>query len=131
MKFNKIAIALITASASVFSFGSVAAAGEGGAAGAVSATLSPSGVVLDIAAAGAVGKNDAAATASVNYGIVSASALGSAGSIQLLSDTGEFDGEIYNEVTITGSRDTTLGTSQSNSIATFTETPIGTVETGF
>lgn len=132
MKFNKIAIALIAASASVFSLGSVAAAGEGGVAGAVSATLSPNGSVLDFAAAGAVGKNDAAASATVNLGIVSASALGSAGSIQLLSDAGEFGGEIFTNITITGSRDTALGTSQNNAVSTFLDTPIGAVlETGF
>lgn len=131
MKFNKVAIALIAATTSVFGLGSVAAAGEGGAAGAVSATLSPSGLVLDIAAAGAVGKNDAAATATVNYGIVSASALGSAGSIQVLSDAGEEKGAIYHNITLTGSRDNVLGTSQNNALSSFLETSIGTIETGF
>jgi len=140
MKFNtKVAIALVAVSASFFGFGSVASAGEGGAAGAVAATLDADGNVVEMAAAGAVGKNDAAAVASGNGGIVSASALGSAGVIELLSDNGfysfeegEFsESEVYTNVTLTGSADTALGSSQTNSIATFTETPIGSIETGF
>jgi hypothetical protein len=140
MKLNKkVAIALVAVSASVFGFGSVASAGEGGAAGAVAATLDANGLVTGMAAAGAVGKNDAAATATSNFGIVSAAALGSAGVIELLSDSGSYsfdDGvnveqEVYNNVTMKGSADTALETSQANSIATFTETPIGSVETGF
>ncbi|MBE9053248.1 hypothetical protein IQ243_23050 [Nostocales cyanobacterium LEGE 11386] len=140
MKFNKkVAIALVAVSASVFGFGSVASAGEGGAAGAVAATLDANGLVTEMAAAGAVGKNDAAAVATGNFGIVSASALGSAGVIELLSDNGFYsfsdsdfsESEVYNNVTISGSADTALGESQANSIATFTETPIGSIETGF
>ncbi|MEA5515653.1 hypothetical protein [Nodularia sp. UHCC 0506] len=140
MKFNKkVAIALVAVSASVFGFGSVASAGEGGVAGAVAATLDDNGVVTEMAAAGAVGKNDAAATATAQFGIVSASSLGSAGVIELISDNGFYsftegensEGETYNNVTLKGSADTALGTSQANSIATFTETPIGSVETGF
>ncbi|WP_414529173.1 hypothetical protein [Nodularia chucula] len=140
MKFNKkVAIALVAVSASVFGFSSVASAGEGGAAGAVAATLDTDGLVTEMAAAGAVGKNDAAATATGNFGIVSASALGSAGVIQLISDNVFFsfvgldssETEVFNSVTLEGSADTALGTSQANSIATFTETPIGSLETGF
>ncbi|WP_414565345.1 MULTISPECIES: hypothetical protein [unclassified Anabaena] len=140
MKFNKkVAIALVAVSASVFGFGSVASAGEGGAAGAVAATLDADGLVTEMAAAGAVGKNDAAATAAGNGGIVSASALGSAGVIELLSDNGLYsysdsnfsESEVYSNVTLTGGADTALGDSQANSIATFTETPIGSIETGF
>ncbi|WP_414541428.1 hypothetical protein [Nostoc sp. CCY0012] len=140
MKFNKkVAIALVAVSASVFGFGSVASAGEGGAAGAVAATLDADGLVTEMAAAGAVGKNDAAATATGNFGIVSASALGSAGVIELLSDNGFYsfsdsnfsESEVYSNVTLTGGADTALGDSQANSIATFTETPIGSIETGF
>ena len=140
MKFNrKVAIALVAVSASLFGFSSVASAGEGGAAGAVSATLNADGLVMDMAAAGAVGKNDAAATATSNFGVVSASALGSAGVIQLISDTGYYsysdtdfaETEVYNNITLQGSADTALGSSQANSIATFTETPIGSIETGF
>ncbi|MGM3308980.1 hypothetical protein ACSQ6I_23870 [Anabaena sp. WFMT] len=140
MKLNKkVAIALVAVSASVFGFGSVASAGEGGAAGAVAATLDANGLVTEMAAAGAVGKNDAAATATGNFGVVSASALGSAGVIELISDNGYFsfsdngasEVETYNNITLKGSVDTALGSSQANSIATFTETPIGSVETGF
>lgn len=141
MKFNKkVAIALVAVSASVFGFGSVASAGEGGVAGAVAATLDADGVVTEMAAAGAVGKNDAAATATAQFGIVSASSLGSAGVIELISDNGFFsfteeggssETETYNNVTLRGSVDTALETGQANSIATFTETPIGSVETGF
>ncbi|HYW18649.1 MAG TPA: hypothetical protein VE956_04915 [Nodularia sp. (in: cyanobacteria)] len=140
MKFNKkVAIALVAVSASVFGFSSLAFAGEGGAAGAVAATLDADGLVTDMAAAGAVGKNDAAAVATSNSGVVSASALGSAGVIELLSNNGYYsfsegefsESEVYNNVTLTGSADTALGTSQTNSIATFTETPIGSIETGF
>ncbi|MDB9316412.1 hypothetical protein [Nodularia spumigena] len=140
MKFNKkVAIALVAVSASVFGFGSVASAGEGGAAGAVAATLDADGLVTQMAAAGAVGKNDAAAVATGNFGVISASALGSAGVIQLLSDNGFYsfsegdfsEEEIYNNVTIEGSADTALENNQANSIATFTETPIGSIETGF
>ena len=128
MKLNKkVAIALVAVSASVFGFGSVASAGEGGAAGAVAATLDANGLVTGMAAAGAVGKNDAAATATSNFGIVSAAALGSAGVIELLSDSGSYslnngvnvEQEVYNNVTFKGSADTALGTSQANSIATF------------
>ncbi len=137
MKFNKeVAIALVAVSASVFGFGSVASAGEGGVAGAVAATLDADGVVTEMAAAGAVGKNDAAATATAQFGVVSASSLGSAGVIELISDNGFFsfsedETEIYNNVTLRGSVDTALEHSQGNSIATFTETTIGSVETGF
>jgi len=92
-----------------------------------------------MAAAGAVGKNDAAATATGNFGVVSASALGSAGVIELISDNGYYsfssagdtETETYNNITLRGSVDTALEDSQANSIATFTETPIGSVETGF
>ncbi len=140
MKFNKkVAIALVAVSASIFGFGSVASAGEGGAAGAVAATLDADGLVTEMAAAGAVGKNDAAATATGNFGVVSASALGSAGVIELLSDSGYFsfedaesaETETYNNITLKGSADADLETSQANSITTFTETPIGSIETGF
>lgn len=140
MKFNqKLAIALVAVSASVFGFGSLASAGEGGAAGAVAATLNADGLVTDMAAAGSVGKNDAAAVATSNFGVVSASALGSAGVIELLSDNGYFsfedsdisEREVFTNVTLKGSADTALGTSQVNSITTFTETPIGSIETGF
>lgn len=140
MKFNKkVAIALVAVSASVFGFSSVASAGEGGAAGAVAATLDADGLVTEMAAAGAVGKNDAAATATGNFGIVSASALGSAGVIQLVSDNVFFslvgldssETEVFNSVILEGSADTALDASQANSIATFTETPIGSLETGF
>ncbi|XZF65066.1 MAG: hypothetical protein ACSI46_10435 [Gloeotrichia echinulata DVL01] len=136
MKFHtKIAIALITASASVFSFGSMASAGEGAAAGAVSATLDASGNVTSMAAAGAVGKNDAGAFATTNNGINTATALGSAGVIELLSDAGSFTDatstETFSNNTLKGSADTALGTNQANSISTFSETPIGSVETGF
>ncbi|AFZ59190.1 hypothetical protein H6G54_02195 [Anabaena cylindrica FACHB-243] len=140
MKLNKkVAITLVTVSASVFGFSSVASAGEGGAAGAVAATLDANGLVTEMAAAGAVGKNDAAATATGNFGVVSAAALGSAGVIELISDNGYYsysdeqisETEAYNNITLKGSADTALETSQANSIATFTETPIGSVETGF
>ncbi|WP_414552996.1 hypothetical protein [Anabaena sp. CCY 0017] len=137
MKFNKrVAIALVAISASVFGFSSVASAGEGGVAGSVAATLDTDGSVTEIAAAGAVGKNDAAATSTAQFGVVSASALGSAGVIELISDNGFFvyeDGESENfsNVTLKGSVDTALGDSQENSIATFTETSIGSVKTGF
>ncbi|MDB9306368.1 MULTISPECIES: hypothetical protein [Cyanophyceae] len=140
MKFNKkVAIALVTVSTSVFGFGAVASAGEGGAAGAVAATLDADGLVIEMVAAGAVGKNDAAAVASANFGVISASALGSAGVIQLLSDNGFYsfsegdfsEEEVYNNVTIEGGTDTALENNQANSIATFTETPIGSIETGF
>ncbi|AHJ27630.1 hypothetical protein PN465_01020 [Nodularia spumigena CS-584] len=140
MKFNKkVAIALVTVSTSVFGFGAVASAGEGGAAGAVAATLDADGLVIEMVAAGAVGKNDAAAVATANFGVISASALGSAGVIQLLSDNGFYsfsegdfsEEEVYNNVTIEGGTDTALENNQANSIATFTETPIGSIETGF
>ena len=71
MKFNKkVAIALVTVSTSVFGFGAVASAGEGGAAGAVAATLDADGLVIEMVAAGAVGKNDAAAVATANFGVI-------------------------------------------------------------
>ena len=139
MKLNKkVVIALVAVSASVFGFSSVASAGEGGAAAVVAATLDANGLVTEMGAA-AVGKNDAAATATVNFGIVSASALGSAGVIQLISDNVFFsfidsdssETEFFNSVILEGSADTALGTSQANSIATFTQTPIGSIETGF
>ncbi len=140
MKLNKkVAIALIAVSTSIFGFGSLASAGEGGAAGAVAATLDPHGWVTEMAAAGAVGKNDAAATATANFGIVSASALGSAGVIELVSDNGFFSLSVLdffitgtsNNVTLRGSADHALETSQANSISTFTQTPIGSIDTGF
>lgn len=136
MKFHtKIAIALITASASVFSFGSIASAGEGAAAGAVSATLDANGNVTNMAAAGAVGKNDAGAVATTNNGISTAAALGSAGVIELITDAGSFTDatstETFSNNTLKGSADTALGTNQANSISTFSETPIGSVETGY
>ncbi|MDH6058585.1 hypothetical protein [Umezakia ovalisporum] len=142
MKFNKkLAIALVAVSASVFGFGSVASAGDGGVAGAVAVTLDADGSVTEMAAAGAVGKNDAAAKATSNAGLVSAAALGSAGVIELISDSGsyvfetadQFEEEIYNNVTITGSEDTALETEQANFIGTSTQTliPIGSIETGF
>ena len=139
MKLNKkVAIALVAVSASVFGFSSVASAGEGGVAAAVAVRLNDHGLVTEMAAAAAVGKNDAAATATNNFGIVSASALGSAGVIELISDNAYFsfidsdssDTAVLNSVIIEGGPDTFLGTSQVNSIATFTETPIGSIETG-
>lgn len=141
MKFHKqAAIALVAVSASVFGFGSVASAGEGAAAGAVAATLNESGLVVEMTAAGSVGKNDAAALATSNSGVISATALGSAGIITITSDSGNYslteeggqsESEIYNNVTMTGGVDSALETAQANSIATFTELPIGTIETGF
>ena len=140
MKFTKkVAIAVVAVSASVLGLGSVASAGEGGAAGAVAATLNEEGLVVDMAAAGAVGKNDAAALATTNSGVVSATALGSAGVITITSDTGTYsftegensENEVYNNVTIEGSPDPALETAQANSIPTFMELPIGTIETGF
>ncbi|TVP62387.1 MAG: hypothetical protein EA343_11285 [Nodularia sp. (in: Bacteria)] len=137
MKLNKkVAIALVAVSASVFGFSSVASAGEGGVAGAVAATLDHNGLVTGVAAAGAVGKNDAAATATSQLGIATASALGSAGVIELISDALNFEdaesteSEISSIVTLKGSADTALGDFQANFIGTFTETPIGSVETG-
>ncbi len=141
MKFHKqVAIALVAVSASVFGFGSVASAGEGAAAGAVAATLDENGLVIEMTAAGAIGKNDAAALATSNSGVISATALGSAGVIQIISDSGNYsfseeggqsESEVYNNVTIIGGEDSKLETVQANSIATFTDLPIGTIETGF
>ena len=91
MKFHKqVAIALVAVSASVFGFGSIASAGEGAAAGAVAATLDENGLVVEMTAAGAIGKNDAAALATSNFGVISATALGSAGVIEIISDTGNY-----------------------------------------
>ena len=135
MKLNKkVVIALVAVSASVFGFSSVASAGEGGVAAAVAVRLDDHGLITEMAPAAAVGKNDAAATATGNFGIVSASALGSAGVIQLISDNVFFsfidsdssETEFFNSVILEGSADTALGTSQANSIATFTETPFPT-----
>ena len=141
MKFHKqVAIALVAVSASLFGFGSVASAGEGAAAGAVAATLDENGLVIEMTAAGAIGKNNAAALATSNSGVISATALGSAGVIEIISDSGNFsfseeggqsDSDIYNNVTIIGGEDSKLETAQANSIATFTDLPIGTIETGF
>ena len=141
MKFHKqVAIALVAVSASVFGFGSVASAGEGAAAGAVAATLDENGLVIEMTAAGAIGKNDAAALATSNFGVISATALGSAGVIEITSRSGNYafseeggqsESDIYNNVTIIGGEDSKLETVQANSIATFTDLPIGTIETGF
>ena len=140
MKFHKqVAIALVAVSASVFGFGSIASAGEGAAAGAVAATLDENGLVVEMTAAGAIGKNDAAALATSNFGVISATALGSAGVIEIISDTGNYtfseggqsESEFYNNVTMTGGVDSALETAQANSIATLTDLPIGTIETGF
>ncbi|GAX34640.1 hypothetical protein [Nodularia sp. NIES-3585] len=135
MKFNKkVAIALVAVSASVFGFSSVASAGEGGVAGAVAVTLGPDGLVTEVAAAAAVGKNDAAATATGNSGLVSASALGSAGVIELVSDNGleTFGGDslVYSEVRLSGSADPSLEHTQENSINSYVDTPLGSFGTG-
>ncbi len=62
MKLNKLAIALVAASAGIFGFSSIASAGEGGAAAA--ASFSVTGTSVTGAAVGAaVGKQNAGATA--------------------------------------------------------------------
>ncbi len=86
MKLNqRLVIALFAASTGIFGFGSVASAGEGGAAAAAGFTLND-GKVTGAAVGAAVGKQNAGATAT-NYGTINtAGAAGSAGNVTVTTN---------------------------------------------
>ncbi|MBD2388111.1 hypothetical protein [Cylindrospermum sp. FACHB-282] len=145
MKLNtKVVIALIAASASVIGFSSVASAGEGGVAASSSFTLNGYGGVTGGATAAAVGKNDAAATASNYQGLNTASALGSAGAIYLNTSTstgynyydpyyGYYDpyygSNASTYTSISGSVDYNPYQSQNNGISSYSSSPVGSFGT--
>ncbi len=80
MKLNKLAIAAVVAGVTVFGLANQAKAGEGGAAGSAAFTTT-SGAVTGAAVSAAVGKNDAASSATYTSGVTVSTSLGSAGLI--------------------------------------------------
>ncbi len=120
MMINKnMAIALIAAS-SWFGLTSTAFAGEGGAAGAASFTVSGTGVT-GVAVAASVGKNDAAAAAyNTTAGYNSAFAMGSSGLI-MMTQAGD-----PTTASMAGSVDPSLGTAQANTLTNGGSVQIGT-----
>jgi len=118
---KNIAIALVAAS-SWFGLTSAALAGEGGAAGAASFTVSATGSVTGVAVAAAVGKNDAAAAAynTTTAGYNSAFAMGSGGVITITQ------GGDPTTASMAGTIDPTLGTAQANTLAGGASVQIGT-----
>jgi hypothetical protein len=116
MQFNKkLAIILAAASASVLGFGSIASAGEGGAAAATSFTVT-GGQVTGGAAAGAVGKQNAGAYATNNGSSNTAGAIGTAGTLDINGSNINAGVEATNR----------LGTAQANGLENDVTTPLGT-----
>ncbi len=84
----KFATAVILTAGALIASGSIAQAGEGGAAGSVSVLMDEDGVVEQLSAAAAVGKLNAAAATLTTPLTTSASAYGSGGIITLTGATG-------------------------------------------
>ncbi len=124
---NKLAIALVAASAGIFGFSSIASAGEGGAAAAASFTVNQ-GNVTGAAVGAAVGKQNAGATATNSSISNTASALGTAGTLTL--NTVQYTDPILGPTTsssfIGGIDTANLGTAQVNTLSNKVTTPLGT-----
>ncbi|MUG98036.1 hypothetical protein F7734_39290 [Scytonema sp. UIC 10036] len=120
MKLNKtLVIALFAASTGIFGFGSVASAGEGGAAAAAGFTLNGAGKVTGAAVGAAVGKQNAGATATNGANGNTAGAVGSAGTIDLITNGTNLKTGIYGDVEALGR----LGTPQGNQLQNTTTAP--------
>jgi len=115
---NKLAVALFAVTTGVFGLASGAFAGEGGAAGAASFSTDSLGNVTGGAVSAAVGKNNAAATATntTSFGNTAntASSLGSAGSVNVITSSSPFGGTTTN---ISGGTDPNLATPQANTLS--------------
>ncbi|WP_017655152.1 hypothetical protein [Fortiea contorta] len=132
MKFNaKIAVALFAISAGIFGVSSQASAGEGAAAGSAAFSVDSNGKITGAAVSAAVGKNNAAATATnvsvgagilgINVGFTSntATAVGSAGALTVTAKNSDELGNInisgvVGEIKADG--DTQPSTTQNNSL---------------
>jgi hypothetical protein len=119
---NKLAVALFAVTTGVFGLSSIASAGQGGAAGAAAFSVDPfSGNVTGAAVSAAVGKQDAAATATnigggfFGPGANTAASLGSAGTINVNTTNGGFFGTTSN---LSSSPDPLLGAAQANNLST-------------
>jgi hypothetical protein len=125
----KFATAVILTAGALIASGSVAQAGEGGAAGSVSVIMNADGNVSQLSAAAAVGKLNAAAATLTTPLTTSASAYGSGGVITLTGATGTIlpdakgapTGEVkLVDASYTGATDAALGTAQANNLTGLT-----------
>jgi hypothetical protein len=82
MKIANLYLSVLMGTGALISFGSIASAGEGGSAGAIS-VIKSNGVVTSLSAASAVGKLNAAAATNTNATQTFANAFGSSGVINL------------------------------------------------
>ena len=116
---NKLAVALFAVTTGVFGLASGAFAGEGAAAGAASFSTDSLGNVTGGAVSAAVGKNNAAASATntTSFGNTAntASSLGSAGFVNVST----FSGSVFGGTTtnISGGTDADLATPQANTLS--------------
>lgn len=110
----KFATAVLLTAGALIASGSVAQAGEGGAAGAVSVITNVQGGVEQFSAAAAVGKLNAAAATLTTPSTTSASAFGSGGVITLTGAIGDIQNGTINDASYVGSNEPSPNTAQAN-----------------
>jgi hypothetical protein len=115
----KFATAVILTAGALIASGSVAQAGEGGAAGSVSVIMND-GQVGQLSAAAAVGKLNAAAATFTTPFTTTASAYGSGGVITLTGATGDLNNATITDASYTGATDESLSVAQANNLTGYT-----------